>query len=71
MSAKSNKIELSEELMVMREEQPPEEFYNKSFLQIMQNSQENTCARVSFLIKLPALRIFSEQRTPLGNCFQN
>ena len=26
----------------------------KMFLEISQNSQENTCARVSFLIKLPA-----------------
>ena len=26
----------------------------KVFLEISQNSQENTCARVSFLIKLPA-----------------
>ena len=25
-----------------------------AFLEISQNSQENTCARVSFLIKLPA-----------------
>ena len=25
---------------------------NKVFLEILQNSQENTCARVSFLIKL-------------------
>ena len=27
----------------------------KVFLEISQNSQENTCARDSFLIKLPAL----------------
>ena len=26
--------------------------YDKLFLEILQNSQENTCARVSFLIKL-------------------
>ena len=31
-------------------------------LKISQNSQENTCASVSFLIKLQAL-------TPLGDCF--
>ena len=30
----------------------PEVFYKKVFLEISQNSQENTCARVSFLIKL-------------------
>ena len=29
-------------------------FVKKVFLVISQNSQENTCARVSFLIKLPA-----------------
>ena len=29
----------------------------KSFLEILQNSQENTCARVSFLIKLQALAL--------------
>ena len=30
----------------------PEVFSKKVFLEILQNSQENTCARVSFLIKL-------------------
>ena len=29
--------------------------WEKMFLKILQNSQENTCARVSFLIKLQAL----------------
>ena len=28
--------------------------YQKVFIEILQNSQENTCARVSFLIKLQA-----------------
>ena len=33
--------------------QPPQMFLRKSFLKIfLQNSQENTCARVSFSIKL-------------------
>ena len=32
--------------------------YKKVFLKILQNSQENTCARVSFLIKL-LLNLFS------------
>ena len=27
-------------------------FYKKNFLKFLQNSQENTCAKVSFLIKL-------------------
>ena len=30
----------------------------KVFLEISQNSQENTCARVSFLTKLKALRLY-------------
>ena len=41
-----------------KEEQPPEVFLKKEFLEILQNSQENTCARFSFLIKLQALRNF-------------
>ena len=37
------------------QKQPPKVFYKKKvFLEISQNSQENTCARVSFLIKLQA-----------------
>ena len=36
-------------------EEPPEVFYKKKeFIKILQNSQENTCARVSFLINRPA-----------------
>ena len=43
MSAKSYKIELSEKFMVMwREEQPPEVFCKKLFLEMSQNSQENS-----------------------------
>ena len=38
-----------------KEEQPPEVFHKKELLEILQNSQENTCARFSFLIKLQAL----------------
>ena len=39
----------------MLQKQPPEVFCKKKvFLEILQNSQENTCARVSFLIKLQA-----------------
>ena len=34
------------------QKQPPRVFCKKVFLEISQNSQENTCARVSFLIKL-------------------
>ena len=32
----------------------PEVFFKKVFLEISQNSQESTCVRVSFLIKLQA-----------------
>ena len=82
MSAKSNKIELSGEFMVMwREEQtlwdvmspsyrdkneksqkfqkqPLEVFFKKGVLRNFANSQKNTCARVSFLIKVLASRNF-------------
>ena len=34
------------------QKQPPEVFCIKSVLEISQNSQENICARVSFLIKI-------------------
>ena len=43
-----------------KEEQPPEEFCKKVFLEILQNSQENACARVPFLIKLQVSRNVSE-----------
>ena len=36
-------------------EQPPEVFYKKKVpLKISQNSQENICARASFLLKMQA-----------------
>ena len=34
------------------QKQTPEVFYKKGALKISQNLQENTCARVSFLVKL-------------------
>ena len=37
---------------VKKQKQPPEIFYEKGFLKIFRNSQENTCGRISFLIKL-------------------
>ena len=42
----------------------------KLFLKILQNSQENTCARVSFLIKLPAsgLQLYSKSDFGTGIC---
>ena len=37
-------------------------------LQILQNSQKNTCTRISFLIKLLASRFY---RTHLGDCLMS
>ena len=39
---------------VNNQKQAPELFVKKAFLEISQNSQENTCVRVSLLIKLQA-----------------
>ena len=44
---------LTDTLVIFRSSRP-EVFCKKGFLKISQNSQENTCARVSFLIKLRA-----------------
>ena len=41
-----------------KEEQPPRVFCKKVFLEISQNSQENVCARVSFLNKVAGLTNF-------------
>ena len=52
MSAKSNIIELSEEFMVMwEEEQPRRCSVKKAFLEISRNLQENACATGSFFNK--------------------
>ena len=42
----------------------PEVFYKKDVLEILQNSQENTCATASFLIKLQAGLHFFLKRDP-------
>ena len=43
--------------------------YKKVFLEISQNSQENTCARISFLIKLQACNfIKKETLTQVFSC---
>ena len=43
------------------QKQPSELFHKKTvFLEISQNSQENTYARASFLIKLQAYTFFTE-----------
>ena len=46
----------------MSQKQPPEVFFEKkAFLEISQNSQENICARVSFLIKLQACNFIKKE----------
>ena len=47
-------IKVLQKFIKKRQKQPLEVFYKKSVLKISQNSQETTCARVSFLIKLQA-----------------
>ena len=42
-----------------------EVFYKKRFFKISRNSQENTCARASFLLKLQAVGVnFIKKETP-------
>ena len=54
---------------VNREKQAPVMFHiKKVFLKISRNSQENTCARFSFLIKLQE-RLF--YRAPAGDSFES
>ena len=43
----------------LKQKQPPELCCKKRCLEISQNSQENTCARVSFLIKLKGLKQYN------------
>ena len=38
----------------------------KLFLEISQNSQNNTCARVSFLIKLQGLQLYEKRDSGTG-----
>ena len=40
-----------------QQKQPPEVFYEENFLEILQNSQENNCAIVSFFNKVADLRL--------------
>ena len=44
---------------MMKLQKQPQEVFCNNFLEISPNSQEITCARVSFLIKLQALSKFS------------
>ena len=47
--------------------QPPEMFYKKVFFEILQNLQQNTCVRVSFLTRLQALDCsFNKKRHGTG-----
>ena len=45
-------ISVQQNSCIKIQKQPPKVLYKKMFYKISQNSQENTCARVSFLIKL-------------------
>ena len=44
-------------------------FYKKSFKEISENSQENTCARGSFLLKLQALSCSFIEKEALAQGF--
>ena len=47
---------------INKQKQPPEQFYKKKvFLQISQNSQENTCTIVSLSVKLQAFNYIKKQ----------
>ena len=60
ISAKSNKIELSEKFMVMwKEKQSPEVFCKKGILRnFAELTGKYTCPKVSFLVKFQASRNF-------------
>ena len=47
-----------------KQKQPPECSLKKVFLEISQNLQENTSARVSFLIKLQACNFIKKDTLP-------
>ena len=51
-------VQMSVKIQVIREAVVQRCSVKKVFLEISQNSQENTCARVSFLIKLQTSRNF-------------
>ena len=46
---------------VNKQKQPPEVFYKKVFLEILQNSHESACVRVSFLIKLQVCNFIKKE----------
>ena len=52
-----------------QEQQPV--FYKRLFLKFSQNSQENTCARVSFLIKLQAWDLKEIKKRLWHKCFSS
>ena len=51
---------------LMSEAVPQRCFIKKVLLEILQNSQENTCTRVSFLIKLQAMDLQLYQKRDSG-----
>ena len=58
---KSQNFKTIIEIIFILQRQPAEVLYKKVFLKISQNSQENNCARVPFLIKLQTEAFFKEQ----------
>ena len=70
MSTKSNKIELSEEFMVMwREEKPLEEFCKNVVLRNFAKFTGKHLCQSLFFNKVAGLAKFL--RTPPGDCFQS
>ena len=63
---KSQNFKTIIEIIFILQRQPAEVFYEKVFLKISQNSQENNCTRVSFSVKLQTEDFFKEQL--LENC---
>ena len=49
----------------IQQKQPPKVFCKKGVLEILQNSQKNTCARVSFFNKVAGLSLQLEPATLL------
>ena len=76
-------IEIQANVSFVIQKEPPEVFYKKNVLKILQNSQKNSCSKVSFLIEkinllktklLWILRNFYKHlpySTPMDNCFCN
>ena len=62
---------MSKKQQQKKQKQSPrsERSVNKVFLEVLQNSHENTCARVSFQIKLPASGLQPYYKENLAHVF--